>query len=164
MDKRPAWLAVIVVVALLASSLAIWYLGKEKEGEDRLAIVTFELDDGSSVSFTCEVASTPEERSVGLMGRGELPLDGGMLFVFDAPCNATFWMKDTLIPLDIVFVHENGTVVKVAEADPEPDTPIEELTRYASDTPVIWVVELNQGECRENGIAPGTRMTISYVG
>ncbi|MCK4265810.1 MAG: DUF192 domain-containing protein, partial [Thermoplasmata archaeon] len=102
----------------------------EEPGEP-YALVTFGTD-GSNVTFTCEIADDSAERSEGLMYRTELASDHGMLFVFDHTQEVQFWMKNTLIPLDIIFIDNNGVVLNIAEADPEPGVSDSLLTRYAS--------------------------------
>jgi len=99
---------------------------------------------------------------IGLMNRDSLELDSGMLFVFDTPQDTTFWMKNTLIPLDIIFIDSNGTVLNIAEADPEPGVTDQSLTRYYSDGKAKWVLEVNQGLSSENGIIPGTKMNVIF--
>ncbi len=93
------------------------------------------------------------------MNRSSVPRDG-LLFVFPSERERTFWMKDTYIPLDIVFIAGNGTVRRVAAADPEPGVPPEESTRYHSGGPVRYVLELPQGEAGRLGIAAGTTVTV----
>lgn len=105
------------------------------------------------------VADTPEERREGLMNRSEVPHDG-MLFEFEQASELVFWMKDTRIPLDIVFLAEDGTVLNVEQADPEPGVPPEELARYRSDGPALYALELQQGRAEELGISAGTALDI----
>lgn len=123
--------------------------------------VSFSLADGGSLDFTCEVADDSFERMKGLQYREDLPEDKGMIFVYDEPQYVTFIMPNMNFPLDMVFVAKNGTVINVAEADVEdPSTPYNDLERYQSEGPVMWVVEINQGLCRQNGIGPGTTVII----
>jgi len=122
---------------------------------------TFVLPDGN-MTFFCEIADTIEERQEGLMNRESLDNNTGMLFVFDSSLNVEFWMKNTLIPLDIIFINETGHVVNVEEAYPEPDTPDNLLERYESNGPILWVLEINQGICAENEIGPGTFVKLKY--
>lgn len=126
------------------------------------ATVTFMKGDEALLAVTCEVAETEEEREVGLMNRDHLDAYSGMLFVFEPPREVTFWMKDTVIELDIIFIDGNGTVIGIAEADPEPDTPDHLLERYPSGGAVGWVVEIDQGHCREHNVTAGSMMIISH--
>jgi uncharacterized membrane protein (UPF0127 family) len=130
-------------------------------GEDeQLAIVSFQVNGQEALNVTCEIASTHEERAQGLMYREELASDRGMLFVFDTPNEASFWMKNTLIPLDMIFIDKNGIVVNVEEADVQTSVPDSQLTHYLSDGPVKWVVEINQGLSALTGIGADTQVYI----
>ena len=71
-------------------------------------------------------------------------------------------MKNTLIPLDMIFIDENGFVTNVEEADVEPGVPDNQLTRYSSAGPIKWVLEVNQGLAAANGIHTGTYVNITY--
>lgn len=117
--------------------------------------------DGERVPVTLEVANAPEERSRGLMHRQSLPRNHGMVFVYGQAAPRTFWMKNTLVPLDIVFVAANGTVVNVAHADPQPNATDAELRRYSSDAPAKYVVEMQQGFANRTGVGPGTELAFN---
>ena len=121
----------------------------------------FVLPSGN-LTFNCELADTTEERQEGLMNRESLDNDTGMLFVFDSPLVVSFWMKDTLIPLDIIFINATGYVVNIEEADPEPGINDALLTRYPSNGPVLYVLEINQGISTAEGIVPGTYVELQY--
>ncbi len=124
------------------------------------ANATFVLS--SNLTFNCELADTSEERQEGLMDRESLDNSTGMLFVFESPTTVSFWMKDTLIPLDIIFINATGYVVNIEEAYPEPGVNDNLLTRYPSDGPVLYVLEINQGISAAEGIAPGTYVELEY--
>ena len=98
------------------------------------------------------VARSEEERALGLMHRRELPEDEGMLFMCDERGVQKFWMKDTPLPLSIAFLHEDGTILKIADLEPH------DLEAESSEHPVRFVLEVNQGWFEERGIAPGTRL------
>lgn len=103
------------------------------------------------------VADDPGLRATGLMGRTSLPVDAGMLFVFEAATQGAFWMKDTLLPLSIAFVAQDGTVQQVMEMDPCAADP---CTRYVPDEPYRYAVEANRGYFDARGIAPGWTLEI----
>jgi uncharacterized membrane protein (UPF0127 family) len=103
--------------------------------------------------FTVEVARTPEQQAQGLMHRQSLASDRGMLFPYDPPQNASFWMKNTLIPLDIVFIRENGTVALIAE-----NTVPLSLEPIPSLEPVAAVLEIAGGRAAELGIKAGDKV------
>ncbi len=124
-------------------------------------IVSFLLADGGHLDISCEVADTSYERAEGLQGRERLPIGSGMLFVYDEPDEKSFIMHNMIIPLDIIFIAENGTVVNIEEAEPEePGTPNSDLVRYRSEGEVKWVVEMNQGLSKQYGIGRGTQIKI----
>ncbi|QGP77567.1 DUF192 domain-containing protein [Sphingobium sp. CAP-1] len=100
--------------------------------------------------FDVEVARTPAEQEKGLMFRKELAADGGMLFPMDPPRTASFWMKDTLIPLDMLFIHTDGTIAFLkANAEPYSRIPV------SAGVPVVAVLELRGGRAAELGIREG---------
>jgi uncharacterized protein len=105
---------------------------------------------GRPVAFRVEVARTPEEQERGLMYRSQLDTDAGMLFVFGAPSIQRFWMKNTLIPLDMLFIAADGRVADIHERA----VPLSEATIY-SKVPVRAVLELNGGTVSRLGIHLG---------
>jgi uncharacterized membrane protein (UPF0127 family) len=106
--------------------------------------------DWGSARFRVELAITPQEQARGLMFREELGRMQGMLFVYDRQQPLAFWMRNTLIPLDMIFVDETGTVINVhAEAVPLDETPIR------SEAPGLAVLEINGGMADTLGIGPG---------
>ena len=100
--------------------------------------------------FTVEVARTSEEQMTGLMNRGTLAPDRGMIFPFEGERQASFWMKNTLIPLDMIFVRADGTIANI-EANTVPLS----LQPVYSDGPVAAVLELVGGRSAELAIKPG---------
>ena len=103
-----------------------------------------------------EIADTDPEREAGLMNYTSLPADAGMLFIFPSPQSVYFWMKDTLLPLDIVFVNDAKVIVKIAPNA----VPLSE-TLIPSDVPIRYVVEVNAGFCLLHNIHVGD--TIDYT-
>ena len=100
--------------------------------------------------FKVEVADTPEERAKGLMFRKSMPQDQGMLFDFKTDMPVMMWMKNTYLPLDMVFVSRQGVVTRVA-----PDAvPMSEAI-ISSGGPVYAVIELNAGVAKQIGLTPG---------
>lgn len=110
--------------------------------------------DGGKESFAVKVADDGAERAQGLMFVEAMPLSEGMLFVYEAPRRVSFWMKNTLIPLDLVFIRPDGSIVRIAEnAVPMSLDPIPSLE------PVGAVLEINGGRSAELGIKPGDKVT-----
>lgn len=103
--------------------------------------------------YKVQEAHTEEEKEKGLQGVSSLPEDQGMLFFFEEPQEVSMWMKDTLIPLDIIFINEDNEVVKVAQGEPNDETPI-----VAQDT--LYVLEIN----KNSGIKEGDELEIQTEG
>jgi uncharacterized membrane protein (UPF0127 family) len=103
--------------------------------------------------FTVELARTEEEQATGLMNRSSLAPDRGMIFPFDPPREASFWMKNTLIPLDMIFVRADGTIANI-EANTVPLS----LQPVYSEGPVAAVLEIAGGRSEELGIKAGDKV------
>ncbi len=101
-------------------------------------------------TFSVELANTPQRRTTGLMHRRQLDAGAGMLFDFMKPAPVSMWMKDTLIPLDMVFIRSDGIISSIAER-----TVPGSLTPIDSTGPVRAVLELNGGTCARLGIRSG---------
>ncbi|MEO0637792.1 MAG: DUF192 domain-containing protein [Pseudomonadota bacterium] len=138
-SRVPAAFLFSLFLAFSASSQAIFH-------EAPLTVETREGD----VSFQIEVADDPDERSRGLMFRRSMPEDAGMLFVHDAPREITMWMKNTYIPLDMIFIGAEGKVVSVAA-----DTIPHSLSVISSRVDARYVLELNAGMAKRHAIRPG---------
>ena len=100
-----------------------------------------------------QVASTQEQRMTGLMHRKEMPQHEGMLFVFERPAQQCFWMKNTLLPLSVAFVEDDGTIANIEEMQPQT------LDSHCSAKPVRYVLEMNKGWFSKKGIKPGAKLS-----
>lgn len=109
-------------------------------------------------NIVAQVAQNPEQRATGLMFRTSMPANEGMLFVFEQPAKQCFWMKNTLLPLSIAFIADNGTVLNIEEMKPQT------LDSHCSIEPVRYVLEMNAGWFGKRGIKPGTRLTGAPFG
>ncbi|MDO8884809.1 DUF192 domain-containing protein [Pseudotabrizicola sp.] len=108
---------------------------------------------GGQARFSVDVADTDATRSRGLMFRESMPRSVGMLFIYESPRRATFWMKNTLIPLDMIFADPSGRVKKVhANAKPQ------DLTTIDGGEGVKFVLEINGGLAARLGISPGAEL------
>jgi uncharacterized membrane protein (UPF0127 family) len=105
------------------------------------------------VPFSVEVMHTDEERAKGLMFRKELPEGRGMLFDFRPEQNVSMWMKNTLIPLDMIFIQANGRILRIAE-----NTETQSERIIPSGGPVRGVLEVIAGTAKKLGIKPGDRV------
>tara|TARA_B100001029_G_C14679512_1_gene243855 strand:- start:63 stop:512 length:450 start_codon:yes stop_codon:yes gene_type:complete len=104
-------------------------------------------DIGKPIHYHVEIAKTDEEQAKGLMNRLDLKNNGGMLFLFDNEKKASFWMKNTFIPLDIIFINKNGSINKIYK-----NTKPKSLKRIKSKGEVLAVLEINAGESNKNNI------------
>ncbi len=109
--------------------------------------------DGGWARFNVEIADDAAERAQGLMFREKMPASAGMLFIYDQPQDVAFWMKNTLIPLDMLFIDAAGRVAKVhAKAVPG------DLTAIPGAPATLMVLEINGGLAGRLGIGPGAEM------
>ena len=107
--------------------------------------------------FTVQVADTPEARATGLMGRERLDPYDGMAFVWDEPANASFWMKDTSIPLSIAFWDPGGRIVAIFDMDPCTADP---CPTYDPGTEVLGAIEVEQGALARRGVEVGDEVEL----
>jgi len=120
---------------------------QNEEAGKQLTITTAK---GKSYDFKVELALTPDQQAYGLMNRTKLAGDSGMLFVFGSEAEQSFWMKDTLIPLDMIFIKKDGTISHIHQnAKPK------DLTSISSEGPVLAVLEINGGATDSLGIQEG---------
>ena len=111
-----------------------------------------------TVEVRVEIADTSAERETGLMYRDSLPKDEGMLFIFDEEDVVGFWMKNTLIPLDIIFINSDWQIVNIHHsAQPCIADPYES---YFSDEPVRYVLEVNAGYAEKHNISEGAPIRL----
>jgi hypothetical protein len=102
--------------------------------------------------FQVEVAAAPRERERGLMGRKQLPANGGMLFVFEQAAPQCFWMHNTPLPLSIAFIDSQGRIVNLADMQPYSDT------LHCAATNVRYALEVEQGGFAQRGITVGAHV------
>ena len=111
--------------------------------------------------FTVEIADTPDKQQLGLMFRESMPRDYGMLFIFSGETGRAFWMKNTKIPLDIIYFDKDLRLVSVANATPC-RTP--SCKSYPSAGPAMYVLELNAGLADELGLVVGDQLEVYLPG
>src|SRR5689334_21645400 len=97
-----------------------------------------------------DLAQTPEQRQTGLMFRKDLGANDGMLFVFEEPGQQCFWMKNTLVPLAVAFVADDGRIVNLQDMKPQT------LESHCSEKPVRFVLEMNEGWFKKRGLKAGS--------
>ncbi len=145
MKKKLIYFILIIVIAL--TILTIFIISKKENTK-----IIFENNKEISV----EIADSYAERENGLMFRKNLDKDKGMFFIFEDSAIRNFWMKNTYIPLDIIFIDENFAIVNIAEnAQPCINEPCQ---TYSSLKPAKYVLEVNAGFSEENGIREGEKI------
>jgi uncharacterized protein len=136
-------------LVLAAAAVAVAACAFAQEAQTNLPRV--KLSAGMHI-IDAQVAATNDQRMTGLMYRREMPQQEGMLFVFDYPSEQCFWMKNTLLPLSVAFVAEDGTIVNIDEMKPQT------LDSHCSAQPVRFVLEMNQGWFAKKGIKAGMKL------
>lgn len=148
--------AILAILLLaLAAGLAVWSTYFRPMPPPTSPAVTI---DGTT--FAVELARTQEEQELGLGGRDSLPAGRGMLFVFPAPGNWGFWMKDTRISLDIIWARSDGTIISIARnvaTSTYAQVPPEIF--YPAEADALYVLEVNAGAAA--AFKPGDVMTIA---
>jgi len=138
---------------LLLSTLLL-FVGADcqsKKGNDKWPLPTVQMQLGSK-TFTLEVADTRANKEYGLMHRDSMPADHGMIFVFSDETERRFWMRNTRIPLDIIYVSAAGKVVSVKQMKPYDETGV------LSDGPAQYAIELNKDAASAAAVTQG--MTV----
>lgn len=141
------FLAVTLLACVAGSACA-------KDGSPRVVLHTR----GGDLSVPVEIAGTPERRALGLMYRKELAADAGMLFVFEAADHLTFWMKNTVLPLDMIFITDDRRVLGIVK-DAVPFT----TTSRGVDGKSRYVLEVNAGFSERHGVRDGDTVTLEGV-
>lgn len=132
-------------VVLLLSAIA-WAQGQPQN------LPTITLQAGMH-NIRAQVASTPDQHQIGLMFRKDMPSHEGMLFVFDRATPQCFWMRNTLLPLTIAFVRDDGVITNLDDMQPMTED------SHCSSEPVRYVLEMNAGWFAKRGFKAGTRLS-----
>jgi uncharacterized membrane protein (UPF0127 family) len=144
---RPAALLAAAALALLAYTSGP--AGAQTRAQPALPAV--KLTAGIHV-ITAEVAATDQARTIGLMHREQLAPNHGMLFVFEDKAQQCFWMRNTIVPLTIAFIEDDGTILQFADMAPKSEA------SHCSQRPVRYALEMEQGWFGKRGIAPGAKV------
>ena len=150
--------AFLMVIPLMATSPATdaQTAAQPDLPKEPLSITT---RDGKRHEFQVEMALTPEQQTVGLMFRPSVPADGGMLFDWGAPRDSAMWMRNTISPLDMLFINADGTIRRVAE-----DTVPGSLASIESRGPVRATLELAAGTAKRLDIRVGDKVQQRIFG
>jgi uncharacterized membrane protein (UPF0127 family) len=156
MRRRPL-LALLTVIPLAARAQPANPTGPQPElPKEKLVIVT---RDGARHDFNVEMATAPDQQTVGLMFRPSVPADGGMLFDWGMPRDSQMWMRNTIAPLDMVFINADGTIRSIAE-----NTVPESLAIIDSRGPVRATLELAAGTTARRNIRVGDNVQQRIFG
>jgi uncharacterized membrane protein (UPF0127 family) len=147
-SHRHALTVLVVLLALLPAC-------RRSGAADTVDVIT---SSGKKVPVTVELATTPDTRQLGLMYREHLAPGSGMLFIFPDVAPQSFWMHNTKIPLDIVFIDDGGKIVRLyANTTPFSDDSL------PSEAPVRYVLEVPGGFCAANDIRPGDEVEVGRL-
>jgi len=135
----------LIALSFLAASMASY----AQDGQAKLP--TIQLSAGIH-NIQAEVAQTADQREIGLMYRRTMGNNEGMIFAFEQPGTQCFWMKNTLLPLSVAFVADDGTIVNLDDMKPQT------LDGHCSKKPVRFVLEMNQGWFAKRGIKAGEKL------
>ena len=140
----PWWMASIVLMAVMVPTACA------QDSAQQLPAIT--LTTGMH-RISAEVARPSEQRAIGLMHRKAMPQHAGMIFVFERPEPLCFWMKNTLIPLSIAFLQDDGTILNIEEMKPQT------LDSHCSARPARYALEMNAGWFSKRGLKPGDKVS-----
>ena len=145
------------LVKILAIFLLIFLIGCTKNFGENFEVIS--IDNGEkSIKINAEIADDEQEQMMGLMFRKNLSENEGMLFIFDYEDYQTFWMKNTSIPLDMIFIGENLEIVDIKNAVPCKQEP---CALYKSSKPAKYVLEVNGNLTAKKNIRIGDRITLN---
>ena len=144
--------SLLVVISLIIIGVCFWQFAPVHK---QTLLIRNQYDE--SYHFKIEIADTKEERQKGLMFRESIPEDYGMLFLFEEPIVVNMWMKNTLIPLDMVFIDEKGVIVNIIE-----NTVPHSLLPLSSEQKVIAVLEVKAGTVQNLSFQKGDEVFYHY--
>jgi uncharacterized membrane protein (UPF0127 family) len=169
--RSPRSIALLLVcAAAILGLLAARVVAQDSRGpatcSDGVPYAEVQID--PSPRLAIEVARTPAEHEHGLMDRSWMPPDSGMVFVYTSPVREGYWMRDTLIPLSIAWLDQNGTILDIQDMDALDDQhvhypglgtlPIAQLPRFADVLPYAYALETNVGWFVDHGVGVGQQV------
>lgn len=146
----------VIIIVVLAAILNFTIFAPEKKEENK-SISDFKIQIENEI-IEVEIADTVAKRAEGLMLRKYLLQNHGMLFVYKEPDILSFWMKNTLIPLSIAFIDENGIIIDIQDMESYAGQSDESLPVYKSKSPALYALEMSQGWFKEKKIEPGMKV------
>ncbi len=151
------WPFILTIAGMVMALAGASYFVAAANGDAHLEKLEIAGKGGVTRSFEVEIAATPVDMEIGLMFRKSMEPDHGMLFELGRTDVTRFWMKNTLIPLDMLFIAPDGTIKTIHE-NAEPQS----LEGISSEVPVSGVLELNGGRARALGIVAGDKVIHPY--
>jgi uncharacterized protein len=152
------FVALLFSALFLCTGCGLMQSGEGGKENVKTPSVVFETSKGKT-PLTIEIADTSEERAKGLMNRKNLPEGNGMLFIFEGEKQVIFWMKNTLIPLDMIFLDAKYNVVHIQkDARPCVKDPCE---TFPSGKPAKYVIEVNSGTSDKIGLKEGDKVQVN---
>ena len=158
---------ILIIVSIVFILIALQAPNITKKIEEALLQNTNSIDNINELSnttvkikhevFAVEIADTPEERALGLQYRESLGKNSGMLFIFESESNHTFWMYNTYIPLDIIFLNRDRKIVHIAKNT----TPLSTETINPQNNTILYAIEVNAGTSDRLGLQIGDRVSFS---
>jgi len=145
--RLPTLLAAATLALLLGTASAA-----SAQSLPQPTLATVKLNAGIHV-ITAELAATNQTRMVGLMHREKLAPNHGMLFVFEDKAQQCFWMRNTVVPLTIAFIEDDGTIAQLADMAPQTEV------SHCSQKPVRYALEMEQGWFAKRGLQPGVKLS-----
>jgi uncharacterized membrane protein (UPF0127 family) len=149
------WLMTGAMVVALVAAAFVYFQTQQTFADSRAMVLPVDstplvvVTDSGERSFSIEVADEPAERAAGLMYRETMADDHGMLFVFGQTQEITFWMKNTPMPLDLIFIGQDGRIKAIKQGEPQ------SVATISPGEPVRFVLELKAGTAARGGIADG---------
>ncbi|AZO46855.1 MAG: DUF192 domain-containing protein [Mesorhizobium sp.] len=156
--------AVCVAMAFVIAAAVYFYSQRPTSADGQAMILPVDptplvaVTKSGERSFSIEIADTSDEREAGLMFRQQMADDHGMLFVFEESRDLTFWMKNTPMPLDLIFVGQDGRIRAILHGEPQSEAII------SPGEPVRFVLELKAGTAAKDGIADGDLLRHPAIG
>lgn len=147
------------LLVILAVILAISYSIVMNQEALETTEVKITQSHGENITLELKVFDTPSERIQGLQNVTELQYDGA-IFVYRDSATRSFWMKNTYIPLDMIFIDSEKNIINIETAETELDTPESELTSYTSEEPARYVIEIESRKAQQENITTDSRIYI----
>jgi len=144
----------IILLLIIAAVAFLILTQNQHSGKEQITIIN---SAGQQIHIYVEIADEWPEMERGLMYRESLPEDEGMLFIFSRSGNYPFWMKNTLIPLDAIYISANGTIVDILQMEPCIADP---CPTYPPDGDARYVLEVNKGFSERHGIREGNSVML----